>query len=144
MSGGAKAPERALLYARSATGDQQAIAAQLAKMRRYAATRSYAVASEVIDGPASGNSLDRPGLATIFRDTLHDPPRFDVLLVTDESRLGRDVSVANMIVSRLTVRGIRIEVIDHRGFDRSLVDRLLDTFVSYGSGTGPGDGHEKW
>lgn len=113
MRGGKKSPERALLYARSATGDQQAIAAQLARMRKHATSRSYTVAGETIEQPTSGNRLDRPGLAEVFRHALQEPPTFDVLVVTDADRLGRNLGVLFAIIDCMTTRGIRIDTTDH-------------------------------
>ncbi len=129
--GSQKSHERAFLYARSATGDQQAIGAQLAKLRKYATTRTYTLAGEAIDGPGSANSLDRSGLAVVFRDALQVPSCFDVLLVADVTRLARDIRSAHVIISRLSACGIRIETTDHGVINPSFHEKLLDLCLSH-------------
>ncbi|MBS4017494.1 MAG: recombinase family protein [Dechloromonas sp.] len=121
----------ARLYARSATGDQQAIGAQLAKLRKNAATRTYTLAGEATDGPGSGNSLDRSGLAVVFIDALQVPSCFDVLVVADVTRLARGIGSAHVIISRLSACGIHIETIDHGVINPSFHEKSLDFYLSH-------------
>lgn len=93
--------------------------------------RSYTLAGEATDGPASGVSLDRPGLAVVFMGALQQPRHFDVLLVTDIARLARDARLAIATIHRLRSRGIRIEATDHEDIDRPLQDQLFDLLASY-------------
>lgn len=130
-------PIRAFLYARSATEAQNAPTAradeQLQRLRMYAQDRSYVVVGEACDAGRSGSSLSRPGLAVLLIQATCTPPTFDVLLVTDECRLARDLKLLTALASRLTGAGIQIEFIDGsvcgdeaaREAEQALIKRLL-------------------
>src|SRR6185503_20238516 len=80
-------PQRAALYARVSTFDQEP-ENQLAELRRYAAARGWTL-QEYIDRGVSGAKDRRPALDTLLTDAKRR--RFDVLVCWRLDRLGRNL-----------------------------------------------------
>ena len=84
---------RAVLYLRLSRdddnrGESESIQNQRALLREYAARQGFSVIEEYIDDGWSGTSFDRPRFQDMLRDM--EQHRFDIVLVKDLSRLGRD------------------------------------------------------
>ncbi|MBD0321313.1 MAG: recombinase family protein, partial [Gemmatimonadetes bacterium] len=106
-------PVIAAAYLRSATGDPDQIASQLAFCRRYAERCGYTLSDEHVYRDAAGRGLygDEPGwtwLAQMLSRT--DDLRPTVLLVTELTRLGRtDPRLFEHVSVYLQKRGVRLE-----------------------------------
>lgn len=98
-------PTRAFLDARSASESQNASTAkvdeQLHRLRKHAHDRAYVVVGEAYDNPRY--ELLQPGLALVMSLAARTPLAFDVFIVTDVHRLGRDDRSLRLIRSHLIV-----------------------------------------
>lgn len=129
-----KQPLRAILYAHSASKDQMAPAAnvdaQIARLRGYAEEHGLIVVDEVVDAGSSGNRLDRPGMLVVLNLASKSPRAYDVLLVTERSRIARNMSAYSIIVDKLAMAGVRVEAPS----DRSpcfLTERIMQLYDDY-------------
>ncbi|MBB4005947.1 recombinase family protein [Allorhizobium taibaishanense] len=106
-------PTRAFLYARSASESQNASTAkvdeQLHRLRKHAHDRAYVVVGEAYDNPRY--DLLQPGPALVMSLAARAPLAFDVFIVTDVHRLGRDERSLRLIRSHRSGAGIRTELI---------------------------------
>jgi len=109
----AEAPPRAVLYARSATEISTApkakVEAQIARLRSHAQRRGLKVINVYSDTATTGNGLFRPGILAVLTLASKQPRVFDLLLVMNSSRIGRDVAANALITKALKSAGIRIE-----------------------------------
>lgn len=100
---------RAAVYSRFSTDRQNesSIADQLRVCSEHAARQGWQVlqhfSDEGISGAAMGN---RPGVRRLLEALL--ARRFDVLLVTDLSRLSRSIGDLNKAIDRLVAKGVRV------------------------------------
>jgi DNA invertase Pin-like site-specific DNA recombinase len=89
--------------------DQERVTAEYAARRGFPVTHRYA--DEGISGAAIGN---RPGFQAMVASALRG--EFDVLLVTDLSRLSRSAGDLNKTLDRLIFHGVRVIGV-HSGYD---------------------------
>lgn len=118
---------RAALYARVSTRKQEPhLQPQLSRLRDYAASRGYVVATEVTE-VASGMNDQRPQLTAL----LNDDQAWDVLVVEYRDRLAR--FGFHWIRSWLESTGRRVEVANdsERGDSESLADDLISVIASF-------------
>ncbi|WP_375263529.1 recombinase family protein [Palleronia sp.] len=80
----------AALYLRSATQNDDAIAAQQRICAEYAAAQGWRVGEVFVDDGFSGTLDDRPGLVAL-RDSLQER-RASIVIAEDASRLFRDIN----------------------------------------------------
>src|SRR6266849_6302564 len=89
---------RAAIYARKSTeqsgvaDDQKSVARQLEHARAYATRNGWTLSDEhtfVDDGVSGAEFAKRPGFVRLM-NALKPKPRFDVLVMSEESRLGRE------------------------------------------------------
>lgn len=78
----------AVIYARNAGHNEQAINAQLAICRSYAVSHGFFVVAEFSDNGYSGMNLNRPGFSAMNERS----NEWDTLIVSDMSRLSRNIS----------------------------------------------------
>jgi DNA invertase Pin-like site-specific DNA recombinase len=100
---------RCAIYARSATGNTEAIENQVLVCRKYIANKpNWTVADGrvYIDGPASGNAAGRPGLQALLDAALAKPPSIDNVVVADTSRLARNLGFLAGILTTFALAGI--------------------------------------
>ncbi|MBD9368813.1 recombinase family protein [Xanthomonas sp. XNM01] len=97
---------RIAAYARYSSDSQReaSLDDQLRNCRAWAARNNMPAPVEYTDAAISGARLDRDG----YRRLLSDIDRYDVLLVDDLSRLGRDKDEVGKVVKRLTFAGVRL------------------------------------
>ena len=123
---------RAAIYARKSTAqsgvseDARSVERQKARAREYAARHGWVIAEEHVyeDDGISGAEFDRrPGFQRL-KGTLKRRTPFQVLIVMDESRLGRESIETAHVLKQLSLAGVRIfAYLDDR---EVVVDNLLD------------------
>lgn len=102
---------RAVIYARvSSTEDRQSTERQVADLKRYAAASGMEVI-EVFEEKASGTKKDREQLAACLEFLRGGGAEH--LLLTELSRLGRNLRQVLEVVDELTERGVNIYFQDH-------------------------------
>lgn len=103
---------RAAIYARVSTDEQGAsIGAQEADARRFAESRGWSVAAVYRDEGVSGaDFVTRPSLLRMLADVIRSPRPWDVLVMRDVDRLGREQAQTIIAVERIISKGARIFV----------------------------------
>ena len=103
---------KAVIYARvSSTGDRQDTSRQVADLTRYAAAAGLDVVA-VYEEKVSGTKVDRPVLQECMEFLKGGGAQ--QLLVSELSRLGRNLRQVLEVVEDLTDRGVNIYFQDHR------------------------------
>src|SRR5438105_3783024 len=107
----------AAIYARKSTeqsgaaDDAKSVARQIANARDYAARKEWVVRDEYIyqDDGVSGAlfGASRPGLARLLNGLKHRPP-FQVLVMSEQSRLGREQIQTLYALKEITDAGVRV------------------------------------
>jgi site-specific DNA recombinase len=100
---------RAVIYSRFSTDRQtdSSIADQERICSEYAARQGWEIAQRYCDQGISGAALgNRPGVLRLQEAAL--ARRFDVLLVTDLSRLSRSQGDLSKMIDRLVAKGVRV------------------------------------
>jgi site-specific DNA recombinase len=100
---------RAALYSRFSTDRQNesSIADQVRICSEYIQKQGWTVVAHFEDQGISGAALgNRPGVLKLQEDAL--ARRFDVIVVTDLTRLSRSQGDLSKMIDRLTVKGIRV------------------------------------
>lgn len=102
---------RAAVYARKSSDDSdrdqhnKSVSRQVAHARDFAEGRGWTVAEEYTDDGISGaECVARPGLLRM----LGDLKRFDVVVMSETSRLGRDMIHNAVILDQITSAGVRV------------------------------------
>jgi DNA invertase Pin-like site-specific DNA recombinase len=109
----------AAIYARKSTeqtgvsDDEKSVARQIEHARHYAGRKGFTVRDEYTfsDDGVSGALFGpkRPGLARLLRALTPRPP-FEVLLLSEESRLGRDQIETLNVLKQIIEAGVRVFV----------------------------------
>lgn len=123
---------RAAIYARKSTAqsgmseDARSVERQKARAHAYAAAHGWTVAEEHVyeDDGISGAEFDRrPGLQGLLTALKRRAP-FRILIVMDESRLGRESIETSHVLKQFSLCGIRVfAYLDDR---EVLLDNLMD------------------
>src|SRR5712691_11147166 len=141
----AAGPLVAAVYARKSTeqvgvtDEQRSVTRQTEHARAYALAHGWVVRDEFIfvdDGISGAEFRRRPGL-TRLRNTLRPRPPFQVLIMSEESRLGREQIQTAYIIKQILDAGVRIfYYLDDR--ERTLdsaTDKLFPSITSFASET---------
>ncbi len=109
---------RAAIYARTAVASQEKIEEQIGNCRLYADIQGWQVTDANIfrDDGLSGLNLCRPGLESLLDRAADSPAPFDLVLVEDLVRLGRDQSAMQSLIERLRRLGVHVHAI-YSGYD---------------------------
>lgn len=103
---------RAAIYARVSTDEQaQSVETQEREARRYAEARSWTVSDAHVyrDIGASGAEwMNRPELGRLMKDAARTPRPWDVLLVRDQDRIGRDAGRTMTAIESILDAGGRV------------------------------------
>ncbi len=101
---------RAAIYARVSTDEQaNSIETQEREGRRFAEARGWHVAEVYRDEGASGAEwVNRPEIGRLLRDVDRKPRPWDVLLVRDQDRLGRDAARTVLAIATVLDAGARV------------------------------------
>ena len=97
--------KQAVIYARSASPNEDSIRAQIVLGKKFAADNGYTVVRVFADTNASGRSADRPALQKLFEDT---GSSWDTVIVLDRSRFFREPYLYIKYMLKLNFAGKRI------------------------------------
>ena len=123
--------DRAALYLRLSRddddrGESQSIRNQRMLLRDYAARQGFAVVGEYVDDGWSGTRFDRPRFQDLMCDM--EQHQFDVVLVKDLSRLGRDyIQIGRYLELVFPAYGVRLIAVND-GIDTARADTDLVPF----------------
>ena len=123
--------DRAALYLRLSRddddrGESQSIRNQRMLLRDYAARQGFAVVGEYVDDGWSGTRFDRPRFQDLMCDM--EQHQFDVVLVKDLSRLGRDyIQIGRYLELVFPAYGVRLIAVND-GIDTARADTDLAPF----------------
>lgn len=103
----------AAIYARKSTEqmgvseDQKSVARQIEHAKAYTKKKGWSIAEEYIysdDGISGAEFAKRPGLVRLL-SALKPKPLFQVLIVSEESRLGRESIETAYVIKQLVTAG---------------------------------------
>jgi DNA invertase Pin-like site-specific DNA recombinase len=126
----------AAVYARKSTdqhdvaADEKSVARQLAQARTYATAHGFTVADDHIyvdDGISGSEFAKRPGLVALL-NALKPRPPFQVLLIADADRLGREQIETSYLLKQFSQAGVAVHETKDGGRALSLdtpVDKML-------------------
>src|SRR2546425_750001 len=106
----------AAIYARKSTeqtavvDEQKSVARQIDHARAYASRKGWTVADEhvyVDDGISGAEFANRPGFLRLM-SALKPRPSFQVLVMSEESRLGREAIETAYALKQLVTAGVRV------------------------------------
>lgn len=97
--------KKAIIYARSASPNEDSIRTQIVLGKKFAADNGYTVVKVFADTNASGRSIDRPALQKLFEDIASD---WDTVIVLDRSRFFREPYLYIKYMLKLNLAGKRI------------------------------------
>lgn len=116
--------KQAVIYARSASPNEDSIRAQIVLGKKFAADNGYTVVKVFADTNASGRSADRPALQKLFEDTSSS---WDTVIVLDRSRFFREPYLYTKYMLKLNFAGKRIisciERLSTTSYDRREMQR---------------------
>jgi site-specific DNA recombinase len=107
---------RTAIYARKSTeqngvaDEQKSVARQIDHARQYATTKGWIVADEHVyidDGISGAEFANRPGFLRLM-NALKPRPAFQVLVMSEESRLGREAIETAYALKQLVQAGVRV------------------------------------
>ena len=107
---------RAAIYARKSTDQvgvrdtERSVTRQVDHARAYAATKGWIVAEDhvyVDDGISGAEFAHRPGFLRLM-NALKPAPPFDALIMSEESRLGREAIETAYALKQLVTAGVRV------------------------------------
>lgn len=97
--------KQAVIYARSASPNEDSIRIQIVLGKKFAADNGYTVIKVFADTNASGRSAERPALQKLFEDIASD---WDTVIVLDRSRFFREPYLYIKYMLKLNLAGKRI------------------------------------
>lgn len=97
--------KQAVIYARSASPNEDSIRTQIALGKKFAADNGYTVIKVFADTNASGRSADRPALQKLFEDISSS---WDTVIVLNRSRFFREPYLYIKYMLKLNLAGKRI------------------------------------
>ena len=116
--------KQAVIYARSASPNEDSIRAQIVLGKKFAADNGYTVVRVFADTNASGRSAERPALQKLFEDTGSSR---DTVIVLDRSRFFREPYLYIKYMLKLNFAGKRIisciERLSTTSYDRRKMQR---------------------
>ena len=97
--------KQAVIYARSASSNEDSIRIPIVLGKKFAADNGYTVVRVFADTNASGRSAERPALQKLFEDT---GSSWDTVIVLDRSRFFREPYLYIKYMLKLNFAGKRI------------------------------------
>ena len=97
--------KKAIIYARSASLNEESIRTQIVLGKKFAADNGYTVIKVFADTNASGRSADRPALQKLFEDISFS---WDTFIVLNRSRFFREPYLYIKYMLKLNLAGKRI------------------------------------
>src|SRR5437867_6630934 len=108
----------AAIYARKSTAqpgvaaEEKSVAQQIEESREYAERKGWTVAPEHVysdDAISGAEFVKRPGFRRLMRALLPRPP-FEVLVMSEEARLGREAIETSYALKQIIDAGVRVFV----------------------------------
>src|SRR5260370_29281114 len=108
---------RAALYARKSTDeggkseDAKSVIRQIENAKAYAERKGWVTSEEHVysdDGMRGAEFVNRPGLVRLLAALDQKPRPFDMLIMSEESRLGREQIETSYVLKQLTDAGVRV------------------------------------
>ena len=116
--------KQAVIYARSASSNEDSIRIQIVFGKKFAADNGYTVTRVFADANVSGRSAERPALQKLFEDT---GSSWDTVIVLDRSRFFREPYLYIKYMLKLNFAGKRIisciERLSTTSYDRRELQR---------------------
>src|SRR5262245_53530956 len=105
----------AAIYARKSTDqnvadEEKSVTRQVERARAYAARKGWTVAPDHVytdDGISGAEFVKRPGFLRLM-NTLKPRPAFQALIMSEESRLGREQIETTYALKQITDAGVRV------------------------------------
>jgi len=134
---------RAAVYARKstdqegATEEQKSVSRQVEHATAYAARKGWTVAEDQVyvdDNVSGAEFIKRPGFVRMM-NALKPRPPFDVLVVSEESRLGREQIETSFAVKQITDAGVQLwcYLADKQRTLDTAMDKVMLALVNFGS-----------
>src|SRR3989442_1405068 len=134
----------AAIYARKSTeqtgvvDDAKSVTRQIDHARAYAERKGWLVAAEHIysdDGISGAEFVKRPGLTRLLNALEPKARRFDVLIMSEESRLGREQIETSYVLKQLTDAGVRVFLYldDRERTLESAMDKVMLSLTNFAS-----------
>jgi site-specific DNA recombinase len=131
----------AAIYARKSTDqsgvadDQKSVTRQIEHARAYAARKGWNVNEAYVfvdDGVSGAEFSNRPGFVRLM-NALKPRPAFQVLIMSEESRLGREAIETAYALKQLITSGVRVffYLEDREGTLDSPTDKILLSLTAY-------------
>ena len=100
----------AAIYARGVGDEEKSVTRQIEHAKAYAATKGWAVAEDYIyvdDGISGAEFVKRPGFIRLM-NALKPKPTFQILIMSEESRLGREQIETAYALKQSITAGVRV------------------------------------
>src|SRR5215471_9254152 len=116
--------------------EHRSVTRQADHARRFADTKGMVVNEEavIVDDAISGAEFEaRPGFVRLMTMLKPKPP-FQALIVSEESRLGRETIETSWVIKQFIQAGVRVFCYMEGGRERRLdspTDKILLTFTAY-------------
>ncbi len=135
-------PLVAAVYARKSTDqtdvsdEEKSVRRQEDHARAYAAANGWTVGDAYVygdDGISGAEFERRPGLMRLLADVGQKPrPPFDVLIISEKSRLGRESTETGYILKKILRAGVRVfSYLDQREITiESAIDKVVESVLS--------------
>src|SRR5438093_1612124 len=134
----------AAIYARKSTeqagvaDDAKSVTRQIDHARGYAERKGWLVAAEHIysdDGISGADFVKRPGLTRLLNALEPKSRPFDVLIMSEESRLGREQIETSYVLKQLTDAGVRVFLYldDRERTLESAMDKVILSLTNFAS-----------
>jgi DNA invertase Pin-like site-specific DNA recombinase len=132
---------RAAIYARKSTeqsgmiDEEKSVTRQIDHAKAYATKKGWTVADEhvfVDDGISGAEFVKRPGLSRLL-NALRPKPPFQVLVMSEESRLGREQIQTAYALQQITDAGVRVWLYlsdQERKLD-SAMDKIMSSLAGF-------------
>jgi DNA invertase Pin-like site-specific DNA recombinase len=123
--------KKAVAYYRHAANNNQTniLQQQREQVHRYAQENNIEIIHEEIDERKCGCMTDRPGFGRLLNKWVLDKqaPQFDYVLVSDLSRLGRDLEEVTFFEYRCRERGKRVVCVASLSTNNISMNQLVTT-----------------
>lgn len=131
----------AAIYARKSTDqagiadDQKSVARQIQHAREYSSRKGWIVPDEHIyvdDGISGAEFANRPGFTRLM-NALRPRPPFEVLVMSEDSRLGREAIETSYALKRLLQAGVQVWLYledKQRTLDRP-IDKVMQSLTAF-------------
>src|SRR5712664_669685 len=117
--------------------EQRSVTRQIEHARQYAAQHGWLVCEECVyidDGISGAEFVKRPGFLRLM-NALKPRPPFQVLIMSEESRLGREAIETSYALKQIITAGVRVffYLEDRERTLDSPTDKLMLSLTSYAS-----------